>query len=67
VAKDLALELPALRAGGVRVMLEGKGQYFALDIKTGHLYVNERIDREQLCGRKADCVIKSEILLKGQM
>ncbi|XP_074460500.1 protocadherin gamma-A12-like [Larus michahellis] len=67
VAKDLALELPVLRAGGVRVMLEGKGQYFALDIKTGHLYVNERIDREQLCGRKADCVIKSEILLKGQM
>ncbi|KAM6356952.1 LOW QUALITY PROTEIN: uncharacterized protein FN964_006020 [Alca torda] len=67
VAKDLALDLPVLQDRGIRVTLEGKGQYFALDIKTGHLYVNERIDREQLCGRKADCVIKSEILLKGQM
>ncbi|KFQ27134.1 Protocadherin gamma-A12, partial [Mesitornis unicolor] len=67
VAKDLGLQLPMFRDHGVHVMQEGKGQYFSLNIKTGHLYVNERIDREELCGRKADCALKLEILLQGEM
>ncbi|NWX16306.1 PCDG2 protein, partial [Aegotheles bennettii] len=67
VAKDLGLDLPALRDRGVQLMQEGEGQYFALNMNTGHLFVNERIDREEICGRKSDCVLKLEILLQGQM
>ncbi|NWU09621.1 PCDG3 protein, partial [Cephalopterus ornatus] len=55
VAKDLGLQLPQLRDGGIRVVSEGRTQYFSLHGKTGHLVTAERIDREQLCESVAQC------------
>ncbi|KQK74249.1 protocadherin gamma-A12-like protein [Amazona aestiva] len=67
VVKDLGLELPALRDRGVRVMSEGRMQYFALHGKTGHLVTAERIDREQLCENVRQCVLRCEVVLDGEM
>uniref|UniRef100_A0A663EWY6 Cadherin domain-containing protein n=1 Tax=Aquila chrysaetos chrysaetos TaxID=223781 RepID=A0A663EWY6_AQUCH len=67
VAKDLGLELPALRDGGVRVVSEGTTQYFALHGKTGHLVTAERIDREQLCPLVEKCVLRCEVIVEGEM
>ncbi|NWS65095.1 PCDG7 protein, partial [Chunga burmeisteri] len=63
VAKDLGLELPALRDRDVRILDRGRTQYFALHGKTGHLVTAERIDREQVCGRVEKCLIHSQILI----
>ncbi|KAM9532042.1 uncharacterized protein ACIB01_014328 [Guaruba guarouba] len=67
VAKDLGLDLPALRDRGVRVISEGRTQYFALHGKTGHLVTAERIDREQLCESVRQCVQRCEVILDGEM
>ncbi|PKK19746.1 protocadherin gamma-A2-like [Columba livia] len=67
VAKDLGLQLPALRDRGVRVVSEGRTQYFALHGKTGHLVTTERIDREQLCRQLEKCVLRCEVVLEGDM
>uniref|UniRef100_A0A672UIL5 Cadherin domain-containing protein n=1 Tax=Strigops habroptila TaxID=2489341 RepID=A0A672UIL5_STRHB len=67
VAKDLGLELPALRDRGVRVVSEGRTQYFALHGKTGHLVTAERIDREQLCRLVEKCVLRCEVVVDGEM
>ncbi|NWR67654.1 PCDGA protein, partial [Bucorvus abyssinicus] len=67
VAKDLGLQLPALRDGGVRVVSEGRTQYFSLHGKTGHLLTAERIDREQLCGQLEKCVLRCQVLVEGEM
>uniref|UniRef100_A0A8B9J075 Cadherin domain-containing protein n=1 Tax=Amazona collaria TaxID=241587 RepID=A0A8B9J075_9PSIT len=67
VAKDLRLELPALRDRGVRVISEGRTQYFALHGKTGHLVTAERIDREQLCRLVEKCVLHCEVVVDGEM
>ncbi|XP_074912550.1 protocadherin gamma-A2-like [Buteo buteo] len=67
VAKDLGLELPALRERGVRVVSEGRTQYFALHGKTGHLVTAERIDREQLCESVQRCVLRCEVIVEGEM
>ncbi|XP_075020930.1 protocadherin gamma-A10-like [Calonectris borealis] len=67
VAKDLGLELPALRDSGVRVVSEGRTQYFALHGKTGHLVTAERIDREQLCRLVEQCVLRCEVIVEGEM
>ncbi|XP_061209952.1 protocadherin gamma-A2-like isoform X16 [Neopsephotus bourkii] len=67
VAKDLGLELPALRDHGVRVVSEGRTQYFALHGKTGHLVTAERMDREQLCESVRQCVLRCEVILDGKM
>ncbi|XP_068885418.1 protocadherin gamma-A10-like [Aphelocoma coerulescens] len=67
VAKDLGLQLPALRDRGVRVVSEGRTQYFALHGKTGHLVTAERIDREQLCESVQQCVLRCELIVEGEM
>ncbi|KAM6249591.1 protocadherin gamma-A10-like [Spheniscus humboldti] len=67
VAKDLGLQLPALRDRGVRVLSEGRTQYFSLHGKTGHLVTAERIDREQLCRMVEQCVLRCEVIVEGEM
>uniref|UniRef100_A0A663EWA2 Cadherin domain-containing protein n=1 Tax=Aquila chrysaetos chrysaetos TaxID=223781 RepID=A0A663EWA2_AQUCH len=67
VAKDLGLELPALRDRGVRILDRGRTQYFALHGKTGHLVTAERIDREQLCRLVEKCVLRCEVIVEGEM
>uniref|UniRef100_A0A672UII8 Cadherin domain-containing protein n=1 Tax=Strigops habroptila TaxID=2489341 RepID=A0A672UII8_STRHB len=67
VAKDLGLELPALRDRGVQVVSEGRTQYFALHGKTGHLVTAERIDREQLCRLVEKCILTCEVIVEGDM
>ncbi|NXR82207.1 PCDGB protein, partial [Pycnonotus jocosus] len=67
VAKDLGLQLPALRDQGVRTVSEGRTQYFALHGKTGHLVTAERIDREQLCESVQQCVLRCELIVQGEM
>ncbi|XP_059681588.1 protocadherin gamma-A10-like [Gavia stellata] len=67
VAKDLGLELPALRDRGLRVVSEGRTQYFSLQGQTGHLVTAERIDREQLCRMVEQCVLRCEVIVDGEM
>ncbi|NXE16980.1 PCDG1 protein, partial [Lophotis ruficrista] len=65
VAKDLGLELPALRY--LSILDRGKTQYFSLHGKTGHLVTAERIDREQLCESVQQCVLRCEVIVEGEM
>ncbi|NXH45350.1 PCDG2 protein, partial [Dicaeum eximium] len=67
VAKDLGLQLLALRDRGFRVVSEGRTQYFALHEKTGHLVTAQRIDREQLCRLVEKCVLRCELIVEEEM
>ncbi|NWI13967.1 PCDGC protein, partial [Crypturellus soui] len=67
VAKDLGLELSALRNPGARVVSEGRRQYFTLHEKTGHLVTAERIDREQLCEAADECMLRCEMIVESEM
>ncbi|NXS56970.1 PCDG9 protein, partial [Brachypteracias leptosomus] len=67
VAKDLALQLPALGDRGVRLLDRGRTQYFALHGETGHLVTAARIDREQLCESVQQCVLRCEVIVEGEI
>ncbi|KAF4798581.1 hypothetical protein TURU_062655 [Turdus rufiventris] len=67
VAKDLGLQLPELSDHGFRLIERGRMQYFALHGKTGRLVTAERIDREQLCERVQQCVLRCELIVEGEM
>ncbi|XP_072729069.1 protocadherin gamma-A12-like isoform X8 [Ciconia boyciana] len=67
VAKDLELELPALRHRDLSIIDRGRTQYFALHGKTGHLVTAQRIDREQLCEIVQQCVLRCEVIVEGEM
>ncbi|NWW41666.1 PCDG7 protein, partial [Panurus biarmicus] len=67
VAKDLGLQLPSISDNAVRVVSKARTQYFALQGKTGHLVTAERIDREQLCERVQQCMLRCELIVEGEM
>ncbi|XP_040429029.1 protocadherin gamma-A10-like [Cygnus olor] len=67
VAKDLALQLAALRDRGARVVSADRARYFALHANSGHLVTAERLDREQLCEGLQRCVLRCEVIVEGEM
>ncbi|CAI5652183.1 unnamed protein product [Oreochromis niloticus] len=67
VAQDLGLDLKRLRSGRARIVTGESIQYTELETDKGTLVVNERIDREQLCGDLTPCSFTFEILLEKPM
>ncbi|XP_068062410.1 protocadherin gamma-A3-like [Anomalospiza imberbis] len=67
VAKDLGLQLPALKDRDAHVFDTGRTRYFFLDLQSGHLSMMEQVDREEICAAVAKCVLKFEILVKRPM
>ncbi|NXM57588.1 PCDGB protein, partial [Illadopsis cleaveri] len=59
------LQLTAIRDKAVRVVSKDRTQYFALHGRTGHLVTAERIDREQLCERVQQSVLRCELIVEG--
>ncbi|XP_028272670.1 protocadherin beta-16-like [Parambassis ranga] len=67
VAQDLGLDLKRLRSGRARIVTGENIQYTELKADKGMLVVNERIDREQLCGDTTPCSFSFEIILENPM
>ncbi|KAM9849729.1 protocadherin gamma-A11-like [Aulostomus maculatus] len=68
IAKDLQLELGRLSARKARIDTEDNGlKYCGVSLGTGDLVVQERIDREALCAKKASCVLKQELVLENPL
>uniref|UniRef100_A0A3B4UHI6 Cadherin domain-containing protein n=1 Tax=Seriola dumerili TaxID=41447 RepID=A0A3B4UHI6_SERDU len=67
VAQDLGLDLKRLRSGRARIVTGENNQYTELKTDKGILVVNERIDREQLCGDVTPCSFSFEIILENPM
>ncbi|NXL54974.1 PCDGH protein, partial [Podilymbus podiceps] len=65
VAKDLGLQLPALRDRGLRIVSGDEKQYFTLGEDNTNLRVNERIDREGICGAVSPCVLSLEAVVEN--
>ncbi|XP_032106379.1 protocadherin alpha-1 [Sapajus apella] len=63
IAQDLGLELEELVPRLFRVASEGRGDLLGVNQQNGILFVNSRIDREELCGRSAECSIHLEVIV----
>ncbi|XP_068571394.1 protocadherin gamma-A7-like [Cebidichthys violaceus] len=67
VAQDLGLDVQRLRSGRARIVTRQSIQYTELKTDKGVLVVNERIDREQLCGDVTPCSFSFEVILENPM
>ncbi|XP_060935915.1 protocadherin gamma-A2-like [Limanda limanda] len=67
VAQDLGLDLKRLRSGRARIVTGENVHYTELKTDKGILVVNERIDREQLCGEETPCSFSFEVILENPM
>ncbi|XP_051810389.1 protocadherin gamma-A3-like [Acanthochromis polyacanthus] len=65
VAQDLGLDLTRLRSGLARIVSGETTQYTELKADKGILVVNERIDREELCGDTTPCSFSFDIILEN--
>ncbi|XP_007461572.1 PREDICTED: protocadherin alpha-11 [Lipotes vexillifer] len=63
IAQDLGLELAELVPRLFRVASKGRGDLLEVNLQNGILFVNSRIDREELCGRSAECCIHLEVIV----
>uniref|UniRef100_A0A3P9A0Y3 Cadherin domain-containing protein n=1 Tax=Esox lucius TaxID=8010 RepID=A0A3P9A0Y3_ESOLU len=62
IAKDLNLNVKELESRLFQIMSGSKNKYFEVNLKTGVLFVNDRIDREELCLNSQKCSIYLEAI-----
>nr|XP_054590099.1 protocadherin gamma-A12-like [Nothobranchius furzeri] len=68
VAKDLGLQTGALTNRRPRIDTDGpEKRYCDVNLNNGELIVADRIDREGLCGEKASCILKQELVLENPL
>ncbi|XP_044931327.1 LOW QUALITY PROTEIN: protocadherin alpha-10-like [Mustela putorius furo] len=63
IAQDLGLELAELVPRLFRVASKGHADLLEVNLQNGILFVNSRIDREELCGRSLECSIHLEVIV----
>jgi protocadherin beta len=67
VIKDMSSSVENLAARGSRVIFDNYNPYLRLDLKTGNLLLNERLDLEALCGKTEPCILHFQVLFKSPL
>ncbi|KAM8732192.1 protocadherin gamma-A4-like isoform 35-T35 [Acanthopagrus schlegelii] len=68
IGKDLGLGIATLSSRKARIDTDRNDKRCCdISLNTGDLIVTDRIDREGLCGKKATCVLKEELVLENPL
>ncbi|XP_029526511.1 protocadherin gamma-C5-like isoform X34 [Oncorhynchus nerka] len=67
IAKDLGFDISKISDRKLRIAPGAGKQYFAVDLGKGELIVNERIDREILCGQSASCLLPLQVIIEDPL
>ncbi|XP_040903700.1 protocadherin alpha-5-like isoform X7 [Toxotes jaculatrix] len=65
LAKDLHVSVRDLQTRNLNIVSGYSKKYFEANVKTGDLYVNDRIDREELCPNAIKCTLNLEAILSN--
>ncbi len=67
IAQDLGLDVNRLKSGKARIYTGDSAEYIELNKERGVLLIEERIDREALCGQTTPCALHLQIILENPM
>ncbi|XP_048088046.1 protocadherin alpha-8-like isoform X8 [Alosa alosa] len=67
LAKDFNLNVQELVPRGFQIVSGPSKRYFELNVKTGHIFVAERIDRDALCGQIVKCSLELEAIVNSPL
>ncbi|XP_028384754.1 protocadherin beta-14-like [Phyllostomus discolor] len=67
LARDLGLGVGELSSREARIVSDDNEKHLHLNLLTGDLLLNERLDREELCGSTEPCVLHFQVLLQNPL
>ncbi|XP_029134902.2 protocadherin alpha-2 isoform X16 [Labrus bergylta] len=67
IAKDLNLNLQDTETRDLRIVSSYSKKYVDVNLRTGNLFVDDRIDREELCPNTAQCSLRIQAVLSNPM
>ncbi|XP_056625235.1 protocadherin alpha-8-like isoform X5 [Triplophysa dalaica] len=67
IAKDLNLNIEELESRMFHIATASGRKYFGINLKTGVLFVSERIDREELCPASPQCSVNLEAVVNNPL
>ncbi|XP_068571374.1 protocadherin alpha-2-like [Cebidichthys violaceus] len=67
IAKDLNLNVQDLETRDLRIVSSYSKTYFNVNLRTGNIFVDERIDREEICPNTAQCFLRIQAVLSNPM
>ncbi|KAB0338916.1 hypothetical protein FD754_024253, partial [Muntiacus muntjak] len=67
LARDLGLGVEELSSREARVVFDDNEKHLHLDLPTGDLLINDKLDREELCGSTEPCVMHFQMVLENPL
>ncbi|XP_062850797.1 protocadherin alpha-8-like [Trichomycterus rosablanca] len=67
IAKDFGIDLSTLTNRNLRIVTGAKQDLFQVNLKEGALFVNRRIDREELCATSNPCSVNIKAVIENPL
>ncbi|XP_047410981.1 protocadherin beta-16-like [Sciurus carolinensis] len=64
LVKDLGLQLTEMSTRRARIISQGDKEHLQLKVQTGDLLINNKLDREELCGPTEPCILNFQVLIE---